>query len=169
MLIDVLNDHFADLDKRQRRLIDQVPDEKLFWTPVSTADTMLLLSVGGAVLRSAAMIEQAFLGITRRLWDDPLEWTLPEKLSTKASINEYLDEVASTRTNGISFITSDADLARQLPAPESLKPILQVLVESIARSENFLGRGEAVYKLFISESAGKDSSLRQELFRDRIR
>jgi hypothetical protein len=157
MLIDTLNNHFADLDKRQRRLINKVPDEKLFWTPVSTADTMLLLSVGGAVLRSASMVEQAFLGITRRLWDDPFEWTLPEKLSTKASINEYLDEVASTRTNGLSFITSDSDLSRQLPAPESLKPILQILVESIARSENFLGRGEAVYKLVERASAPKDS------------
>jgi hypothetical protein len=169
MLVDILDQHFADLDKRQRRLIDQVPDEKLFWTPVSAMDTMILLSVGGAVLRSAAMVEQAFLGITRRLWDDPFEWTLPEKLSTKSAINQYLDEVASTRTNGISFITSDADLSRKLPAPESLTPIFQVLVESIARSENFLGRGEAVYKLIVSESAGKDSSLRQELFRDRIR
>ena len=157
MLIDVLNDHFADLDKRQRSLIVQVPDEELFWTPVSTMDTMILLSVGGAVLRSAAMVEQAFLGITRRLWDDPFEWTLPEKLSTKSAINQYLDEVASTRTNGTSFITSDADLSRQLPAPESLKPIFQVLVESIARSENFLGRGEAVYKIIVSESVGKDS------------
>jgi len=157
MLIDTLNDHFADLDKRQRRLIIEVPDERLFWTPVSSADTMLLLSVGGAVLRSGAMVEQAFLGITRRLWDDPFEWTLPEKLSTKRSINEYLDEVASTRTNGMSFITSDSDLSRQLPAPESLKPILRVLVESIARSENSLGRGEAIYKLIESDRAVKDS------------
>jgi hypothetical protein len=147
MLIETLDGHFADLDERQRSLICKVTDAKLFWTPVSTADTMLTLSVGGGVLRSAAMVEQVFLGITRRLWDDPFEWTLPEKLSTKEAIFEYLDEVAAARSQGLSFISSDADLSRLLPAPEMLKPILLVLVEAIARSENFLGRAEVVAKM----------------------
>lgn len=97
------------------------------------------------------MVEQAFLGITRRLWDDPFEWTLPEKLSTKDAIMSYLDEVAATRKQGLSFIASDDDLSRQLPAPETLKPILQVLVESIAKAENYLGRGEAVLKIVSSQ------------------
>lgn len=150
MLINTLDSHFEDIDRRQRSMLGRVEDDKLFWTPISTADTMLTLSVGGGVLRSAAMIEQAFLGITRRLWDDPFEWTLPEKLSTKNAILEYLDEVAETRRNGLSFLKSDADLARQLPAPETLKPILQVLLEAIARAENCLGRSEAVAKILSS-------------------
>ena len=147
MLIESLSGHFDDLDRRQRALITKVRDDKLFWTPNSTADTMLTMSIGGGVLRSAAMIEQVFLGITRRLWDDPFEWTLPEKLSTKDAIFCYLDEVVSTRKQGLAFLTADADLARQLPAPEELKPILLVLVEAISRSENYLGRAEAVLKL----------------------
>ena len=147
MLIDVLGEQFEDIDKRQRSLIARVTAENLFWTPFSTAETMITLSVGGVVLRSAAMVEQAFLGITRRLWDDPFEWTLPEELSTKEDIIEYLDEVASTRQNGLAFITSDTDLSRQLPAPKDLKPILQVLIAAIARSENYLGRGETIVKL----------------------
>jgi hypothetical protein len=147
MLVDTLKASFESIDRRQRSLLATAADDKLFWTPVSTSDTLILLSVGGSVLRSGAMVEQAFLGITRRLWDDPFEWTLPEKLSTKEAIAGYLDEVAATRDQGLSFISSDADLARQLPAPESLKPILQVLIESIARAENYLGRGEAVAKI----------------------
>jgi hypothetical protein len=147
MLIDILNGQFEQIDVRQRHLIENVPDSKLFWTPVSTADTMVLLSVGGGILRSAAMIEQVFLGITRRLWDDPFEWTLPEKLSTKEAIAEYLDEVAEARHQGLAFITSDADLSRKLPAPESLKPILQVLLEGIGKAENYLGRAEVVAKM----------------------
>src|SRR3954471_22847647 len=131
-LIESLHSHFTDLDGRQRQLLSAVPVGKLFWTPVSTADSMIILSVGGAVLRSAAMVEQAFLGITRRLWDDPFEWTLPEKLSTKPAIIVYLDEVVSTRSNGLAFLKSDGDLSRQLPAPEKLKPILDVLVDAIA-------------------------------------
>lgn len=150
MLINTLESHFEDIDRRQRSMLSRVGDDKLFWTPISTADTMLTLSVGGGVLRSAAMVEQAFLGITRRLWDDPFEWTLPEKLSTRNAILEYLDEVAETRRNGLSFLKSDADLTRQLPAPETLKPILQVLLEAISRAENCLGRSEAVAKILSS-------------------
>jgi len=151
-LIDSFDLRFADLDGRQRRLLSAVPENKIFWTPISTADSMIVLSVGGAVLRSAAMVEQAFLGITRRLWDDPFEWTLPEKLSTAYAIIEYLDEVAATRENGLAFLTSDADLSRKLPAPEKLKPIFAVLIDAIARAENFLGRGDAILRLIGLES-----------------
>ena len=150
MLIETINKQFDDIDRRQRDLIAKVADDRLFWTPVSTADTMMTLSVGGSVLRSAAMVEQVFLGITRRLWDDPFEWTLPEKLSTKAAILGYLDEVVGTRTNGMMFLKSDADLSRHLPAPETLKPILQVLTEAIGKAENYLGHAEVVAKISVS-------------------
>jgi hypothetical protein len=142
--IEALERQFVDLDRRQRKLLESTSDELLFWSPVDSADSMITLSVGGAVIRSAAMIEQAFLGLTRRLWDDPFEWTLPEKLSTRAAISVYLDEVAQTRQSGLGFLKSDDDLGRQLPAPEELKPVLLVLVEAIARAENSLGRGEAI-------------------------
>lgn len=146
-LIEMLDAHFDDIDRRQRLLLERTPDKDLFRTADRAADTMLLLSVGGLLLRSAAMVEQAFLGITRRLWDDPFEWTLPERLSTREAIVEYLDEVAATRKAGIGFLASDRDLTRQLPAPERLKPIGQVLLEAAARAENYMGRGEAVAKV----------------------
>ena len=147
MLIETLDGYFDSLDSRQRALVNSVSEVRLFWSPVSTSDSMLTLSVGGGVLRSAAMVEQVFLGITRRLWDDPFEWTLPEKISTKKAIMGYLGEVVEARNNGLAFITSDGDLSRRLPAPEMLKPILQVLVEAVARAENYLGQAEAVAKM----------------------
>jgi hypothetical protein len=150
-LIESLGSLFEDLDGRQRLLLKKVPDGKLFWTPIRTADTLIILSAGGAVIRSAAMVEQAFLGITRRLWDDPFEWTLPEKLSDKAAISAYLDEVVETRQSGLAFLSSDADLSRQLPAPEKLRPVVFVLAEALAKAENYLGRGEAVAKMLLSE------------------
>jgi hypothetical protein len=147
MLIETLHGHFDSLDSRQRALVNSVSEGRLFWSPISSTDSMLTLSVGGGVLRSAAMVEQVFLGITRRLWDDPFEWTLPEKISTKKAIMRYLGEVVEARNNGLAFITSDGDLSRRLPAPEMLKPILQVLVEAVARAENYLGQAEAVAKM----------------------
>ena len=147
MLIETLSSHFDDLDHRQRTLIRRVPVAELFWSPLAVADTMLTMSVGGGVLRSAAMVEQVFLGMTRRLWDDPFEWTLPEKLSKREMIIEYLDEVAATRRNGFEFLSSDADLSRQLPAPEKLKTVMQVILEAIARAENYLGRAETVARM----------------------
>jgi hypothetical protein len=48
------------------------------------------LSVGEQILRSAAVIEQTFGGLTANLWDDPFEWTLPETLATPESIVAYL-------------------------------------------------------------------------------
>jgi len=146
-LIDALNKQFDGIDKRQRELIGVVSADMLFWTPISQSDTLITMSVGGGVLRSASMVEQAFLGLTRRLWDDPFEWTLPEKLSTSGAIMGYLDEVVDTRQRGLAFLVSDDDLSRTLPAPEILKPILQVLIEAIARSENYLGRASAVARM----------------------
>ena len=146
-LIDALNSQFDDIDSRQRALLKSTSINRLFWTPIPKVDTLITLSVGGGVLRSAAMVEQAFLGLTRRLWDDPFEWTLPEKLSTTDAIINYLDEVIETRRSGFDFLVSDDDLKRTLPAPEKLKPIMQVVTEAIARSENYLGRAEAVSKL----------------------
>ena len=146
-LLETIDASFTELDARQRQLIGGVPEDKLFWTPVHVSDSMISLSVGGAVLRSAAMVEQAFLGLTRRLWDDPFEWTLPEKLSTTSAILSYLDEVCDTRRTGLGFLRTDDDLLRELPAPEKLCSVFDVLAGALSRAENHLGRGEAVRKL----------------------
>ncbi|MFZ1701782.1 MAG: hypothetical protein WBO10_13960 [Pyrinomonadaceae bacterium] len=108
-------------------------------------------SCGEFLLRSAAMVERSFGGITTRLWDDPFEWTLPEKLSDRASILQYLDEVAETRSAGFAFFSSDADLTRSIPAPEELTPIIAVLLETLGMAEHFQGRAYAVFQMLSDE------------------
>ena len=88
-----------------------------------------------------------FGGITTRLWDDPFEWTLPEKLSDRGSIIRYLDEVENTRAHGFGFFESDADLVKELPSPDKLRPLIEVLLETIARAEHYQGRAFAVFQM----------------------
>ena len=86
-----------------------------------------------------------------RLWDDPFEWTLPEELSTNEKILEYFAEVEATRMKGFTFFTSDEDLRREIPAPEKLQTIFEILLETLARAEHFQGRAFAVFQMFSDE------------------
>lgn len=106
-----------------------------------------MFSCGEYILRSAAAVEQTFGGITTKLWDDPFEWTLPEKLSSIAAMVEYLNDVEETRQRGFAFFTSDTDLLKQMPAPEKVKPIAQILLETVSRSRHFQGRAFAVFQM----------------------
>lgn len=146
-LIGSIEDQFKALEIRLRSLVDKTPDDRLFWKPVPNETTLIEMSIGGCAIRSAAMIEQVFLGITRRLWDDPFEWTLPEKLSTKAAIFNYFAEVSEIREKGLAFLASDADLSRRLPAPEELKPIFEVLMTALMNADQFYGQALAIYRL----------------------
>lgn len=107
-----------------------------------------MFSCGEFILRSAGAVEQTFGGITTRLWDDPFEWTLPEELSTTGKMIEYLGEVEETRRKGFTFFDSDDDLQREMPAPEKLKSIAAILLETLARAEHYEGRAYAVYQMF---------------------
>jgi len=108
---------------------------------------MQIRSFGEAILRSAAAVEQTFGGIMTRLWDDPFEWTLPEELSTAEKIKEYIWEVEKTRVKGFAFLISDDELLKQIPAPECIKPIFEILIETLARAENLHGRANAIREL----------------------
>lgn len=134
---------FVRIDKSSRDLINSIDDSQLF---VRVAETASLsgASVGEYVLRSAAMVEKTFGGITTRLWDDPFEWTLPEKLSDKLAVLNYLDEVEATRKKGFAFFTSDDDLRREIPAPEKLTPIIDVLLDTLVKASHYQGRAFAV-------------------------
>jgi hypothetical protein len=59
-----------------------------------------------------------------------------------------LNETDETRRKGFAFFQSDADLQREIPAPERLKPIFQILLETTARAEHFQGRAFAVFQTF---------------------
>lgn len=150
-LLETFERQYLKLHLRSIELIEKTPDEKLFWRPRELKQTMAMFSTGEYVLRSAGAVEQTFGGITTRLWDDPFEWTLPEKLSNRAAILEYLSEVEETRKKGFSFFASDEDLKREMPAPEKLKSIFEILLATIARAEHFQGRAFSIFQSFSDE------------------
>lgn len=139
---------FVAVHGRSVDLLSLTDDEFLYKRPRELPRTFAMFSVGEYLLRSAAAVEQTFGGITTKLWDDPFEWTLPEKLSTTKLVREYLDEVEATRAAGFAFFRSDADLNAMLPAPETLTSIAELLLVTIARAEHFQGRAFAVFQYF---------------------
>jgi hypothetical protein len=150
-LLETFEDQFLKLHTASTALITLVPTEKLYWQPRERNALFPVNSCGEYILRSAAAVEQTFGGIMTRLWDDPFEWTLPEQLSTNELILEYLREVEETRRKGFTFFASDDDLRREMPAPERLKSIFQILLETTARAEHFQGRAFAVFRMFSDE------------------
>lgn len=142
---------FEKLHARSCELIEKTPNEKLFWQPYKINGSFPVNSCGAYILQSAGKVEQTFNGITAKLWDDPFEWTLPEALSTGNLMLEYLAEVEETRRRGFAFFHSDEDLSRVLPAPEKLKTIFEILLETSASAENFQGRAFAIFRLFSNE------------------
>ena len=150
-LIETLDAQFLKLHRRAADFVVLVPTEKLYWQPRESEALFPVNSCGEYILRSAAAVEQTFGGITTRLWDDPFEWTLPEALSTNELILNYLSEVEETRLRGFAFFASDDDLRREMPAPERLRSIFQILLETIARAEHFQGRAFAVFRSFSDE------------------
>jgi hypothetical protein len=147
-LIESFDRQFLRLDERSREIVGKTPTEKLYWQPRERDALFPVNSCGEYILRSAGAVEQTFGGITTRLWDDPFEWTLPEELSTGELILNYLNEVEATRRRGFSLFQRDEDLRREMPAPEKLKTIFALLLETLARAENFQGRAIAVFREF---------------------
>lgn len=131
--IDKFEKEFESLHKRAIELIEKFPEDRLF-EPTATS------SFGFELIRSAAEVEKAFGGITTRLWDDPFEWTLPEELSDKPAINNYLEEVRSTRLHGFKFLKNDDDLNKLIPAPEKFQSIAEILRRTIELSKYHLQR-----------------------------
>jgi len=150
-ILDSFDRRFKTIRLRSLELLSKLNNEQLFTKPRELNNTFEMFSCGEFILRSAGAVEQTFGGITTKLWDDPFEWTLPEKLSTVEFINEYLDEVETTRQNGFSFFKTDADLARQIPAPDELKTLHEILLDTVARSEHYQGRSFAVFRMLSDE------------------
>ena len=142
---------FSAVDARNRELLGLLSDDLLFARPRDTPNSMAMFSCGEYILRSAAMVEKNFDGITTRLWDDPFEWTLPEYLSSREGILQYLNEVEETRKRGFGFISSDSDLARELPAPREIRPLISILIETLAKAEHFQGRAFAVFQMLTDQ------------------
>ncbi|MGI8468166.1 MAG: hypothetical protein ACR2N3_06920 [Pyrinomonadaceae bacterium] len=150
--IDCLDGQFLRLHNLSREIISKIPPKKLYWQPREIRKDFPVNSCSEYILRSAGAVEQTFGGITVKLWDDPFEWTLPEALSTNDLILNYLSEVEETRRRGFALFHSDEDLRRQIPAPEKLKTLFSLLLETVARAENFQGRAIVVFKLFSGQN-----------------
>ncbi len=146
-ILNAFDRGFISLDRRSRDLLAKISDNELFIKPRELNNSMAMFSCGEYILRSAAMIEKTFGGITTRLWDDPFEWTLPEKLADKQSILRYLNEVEETRVKGFGFFKSDDDLKREIPAPENLTPIIDILIGTLASAGHYQGRAFALFQM----------------------
>lgn len=150
-VFNALDARFQALHARSCQLIQNIPVEKLYWQPREIERDFPVNSCGEYILRSAGKIEQTFGGITTKLWDDPFEWTLPEALSTNELILNYLSEVEETRRRGFALFKSDEELGREIPAPEKLKSIICLLLETLALAENYQGRAAAIFKIVSAE------------------
>ena len=142
---------FRDQLARMREVLDKTSEAHLYNRPRELPHSFVMFSSGEYLLRSAAAIEQVFLGITRKLWDDPFEWTLPEALNSKAQIANYFDETHKVMEEGFSFLKSDEDLDKSIPSPEKIRSIMEIVVDALSKSEHHLGRAVAVSLYFSDE------------------
>lgn len=145
--IEGLDRQFAQLHSDSRKLIETIPVELLYQQPPGKSNFLPLHSCGEHILRSAAVVEQTFGGITTNLWDDPFEWTLPETLQTPDKIAGYLDEVEVTRQHGFQHFKNDADLLKEIMAPSGHTQILPLLLDTLARAAHHQGRARATCEI----------------------
>lgn len=149
-IIGIFDSQFERLHNRSLELLERLGDERLFQKPTPAGYTVETYSAGELLIRSGAAVEQVFGGLTRRLWDDPFEWTLPEELSDASAVAEYLNEVRSARIDGLEFFTSDQDLYRETPSPETLRPVGEIIAEALGRAYHLQGRSFGVAQQFVT-------------------
>ena len=135
---------FARLIDRLKVLVKSVSPDQLYRRPPS-------VTFGENVLRSAAILEQTFGGLTTNLWDDPFEWTLPETLSSQDRIIEDLAEVDATRERAFCCFSDDA-LTKYVSAPAGEFVLLSVLLDALVRASDYHGRAAATVKIYSDES-----------------
>src|SRR5882672_6422715 len=133
--IEGLDRQFAQLHRDSHKLIEVISPELLYHQPSGRSNSLPLHSCGEHLLRSAAVVEQTFGGITANLWDDPFEWTLPEYLSTPAKINDHLAEVEAIRERAFSSFADDACLLKCVAVPSGeMRPLIDLLAETLLRA-----------------------------------
>ena len=162
-LIADLDRQFSQLHQESRELIHAISSELLYYRPPGGPNSSPGQSCGEQILRSAAVVEQTFGGITTNLWDDPFEWTLPETLSTPEKVSDYLHEVEATRKRGFELFKSDDDLFKEIMAPAGETQLQPLLLDTLARAAHYLGSARATFELLsASESKAKNSKLKTE-------
>ena len=139
-IVNHLELEFGSLIGSLKELVSSVPPEWLYQTPPA-------VSVGESILRSAAIVEQTCGGLTANLWDDPLEWTLPETLSNAERIIEYLAEVESVLRGAFNAIGDDDALSKLVSVPSG-EPVrlVSLLLETLVTAADHRGRATATLK-----------------------
>jgi hypothetical protein len=133
-VVSALDGAFTNLIASLKELVRSVDQDLLYAQPPA-------MSVAEQILRSAAVVEQTFGGLTVNLWDDPFEWTLPETLSTPELIVEYLSEVDSVRQRFFSSIDSDDALSKYISVPSGEPTtLIELLLETLVRASEYRGR-----------------------------
>jgi hypothetical protein len=145
--IQGLDRQFAQLHCDSHKLIQAISAEMLYEQPAGKSNSLALHSGGEHILRSAAIVEQTFGGITTNLWDDPFEWTLPETLATPEKVAGYLDEVEATRQHGFQHFKSDEDLLLVIMAPSGRTQLLPLLLDTLMRAAHHQGRARSTFEI----------------------
>jgi hypothetical protein len=127
VIVESLDKQFAVLINSLKELVGQVDAEKL--------------------LRSAAVLEQMFGGLTANLWDDPFEWTLPETLSTSDLVIEHLSEVDALRQRFFGSLDGDEALSKLVSVPSGESRILvELLLEALVKASDYRGRAQNSFR-----------------------
>ena len=145
--IENLDKQFTDIHTRSCELVSRLSCESLYANSEDAQD-----SPAEQILRSAAVVEQSFGGLTANLWDDPFEWTLPETLNTPAKVVEYLNEVEATRRRAFNAFDSDADLSKAIMTPTGRTELLPFLLDTLQRARHHQQRADAVFAFLKKEN-----------------
>jgi hypothetical protein len=149
-IIDAFDEQFARIHCRSRALAETTPIEIFYRQGEPGTGALPVHSAGQDLLRSAGAVEQIFGGITANLWDDPFEWTLPENLSTRERVIEYLEEVEATRKRAFDRFSQDSDLLKHVVVPSGeTRPLISLLLETLVRAVEFQGRSVATLGLVL--------------------
>jgi hypothetical protein len=153
-IIESLDREFARLHVNSCSAVERLSADLLYTLPqpstsVAAASSSSIHSVGESILRSAAVVERTFGGITANLWDDPFEWTLPEYLSTPQSIRAHLEEVEATRQRAFESFTEDDCLLKQIAIPSGEpQALVGLLLETLVRAVEMQSQALVVLKIF---------------------
>jgi hypothetical protein len=145
-----LDREFARLHAQSRALVERTPDSFLYMPVDQKAG---FKSIGDSILRSAAVVEQTFGGITANLWDDPFEWTLPEYLATPEKVCEHLEEVEATRLQAFASFVDEQLLKHVMMPSGETQPLLDLLHNTLARARDFQSQAELALEKLSSNGA----------------
>jgi len=154
-LVLLFDANYVRLHNASIVMLGDIGDELLYFEPMRSKSSLMPYSVGTLITRSAATVEQMIGGITTKLWDDPFEWTLPERMPTTSDVAAYLNEVEASRVAGFKFIRSDEDLYKKIPSPVEIRTLFEIMLQTLTVAQRLNGNAESLLRL-IKDSKRSD-------------